>query len=130
MKEFCAYWSVLLLFLFFFCTATYFLLFSSVWYVPLFLLTLFWVVEVLVIAVIFTNIFIVEGSKLSKRLFFSGFLFLAIGTAAIFRMRGKVEDSGFYVIISLFSFCASLLSMFFGSIIKNKKDGKKIDYEI
>lgn len=122
MKEFWVYWSVLLLLLFFFCAATHLLLFGSACYIPLFLISLVWVVEILVFSVLFVKMLDQsECAGVSRMLFSDGALFLIIGMVTVFKMGNMVKDSGILMITSVFCFCSSILSVFFGSIIKNKK---------
>lgn len=124
-KEFWVFWGILLLVLFLFCACIHFSL-SSAKFVPLLLISLIWVIEVLWLDIIFTNMIDVgEGKKISKWLFSGGFLLLVIGLMTVFRVDCRQEQSGFLLIVSVFSLSASLLSIFFGSmiktIIKNKK---------
>lgn len=129
MKEFCAYWSVLLVVLFLFCASIHLSL-SSAKFIPLLFISLIWVVEVLWLDIIFTNMLDVgEGKKISKWLFSGGLLLLVIGIIAVFKVDCRQEQSGSLMVISVFCLSASLLSIFFGSIIKtiikNEKNEEK-----
>lgn len=131
MKEFYVYWSILLFLLLLFCVTTHLLLFSSICYMPLFLVSLVWVVEVLVFAILFIEILdAVEGKKISGWLYSSGILLLLIGILAVFKVNHGDEKTGICMIISVFSLCAAVLSMLFGSVIKSRKiDGQSKDDE-
>lgn len=130
MKEFWSYWSILLFVLFLFCVSTYLLFFLSVWYIPLFLVSLIWVAEVLLFSIIFTNILdIKEGKKISKWLFSGGFILLVIGGIIAFKMNYRVKESEFLMMVSIFCLCVFVLSMFFGSMVKNKKNDEEGTYD-
>ena len=121
MKEFWLYWSVFFLFLFFFCITTHLLLFCSIFYIPLFLISLVWVIEMLIFSIFFVEkLDNTEADKISRRLFSDGVLLLIIGMIVAFKTK-NMEDSDILMIITAFCFCSAVLSMFFGSIIKNKK---------
>ena len=127
-KEFLVYWGEFLSFLFLFCFVTHLLLFSSVWYFFLFMISLVWVLELLVLAIIFIDMLnAVDGEKVSRFLFFCGVVLLIIGIVVTFEMDDRTGKSLF----SVFSFGASINSsthqifkIFIFSVIHNNLNFK------
>lgn len=122
MKRFCICWGVLLFVLLLFCASVCLLFFSSVWYIFLFLISLFGLIEAFLSAIVFTDMLdIREGKKISKWLLSGGIVSLFIGVIMVFTMDYEDEISEISMVISVFFLCVAVISFFFKSIINVKK---------
>ena len=107
-----------------FCMSIYFTICSSHWFILLDLMYFYWIIVTTTFAIKWCNtINQKDYIKISKQFKISGFFFLIAGFVnALFSFN--TDYSTITIVIGTFCFCCFVLSMFFSSIIKHRKNQK------